>query len=76
MVHTGLFEPSGHFWWEWGLILNTNSPLLPSYWGFSFAVGIGIFFLFFIFLVESNILSMVVKQLVATLEFTQEKMST
>ena len=35
----------------------------------------GIFFFFFL-LVESNILTMVVQQLVATLEFTQEKMST
>ena len=71
-----LFAPSEYPWWVWGFILNKFAPLLPSYWGFSFAVGIGIFFLFFIFLVESNILSMVVKQLVATLEFTQEKMST
>ena len=28
-----LFEPSEHFWWEWGLILSMNSPLLPSCWG-------------------------------------------
>ena len=27
---------------EWGLILNANSPLLPSCWGFSFALGCGI----------------------------------
>ena len=26
----GLFEPSEHLLWGWGLILNTNSPLLPS----------------------------------------------
>ena len=26
----GLFEPSEHLWREWGLILNMNSPLLPS----------------------------------------------
>ena len=26
----GLFEPSVHLWWEWGLILNMNLPLLPS----------------------------------------------
>ena len=25
-----LFEPSEHLWREWDLILNTNSPLLPS----------------------------------------------
>ena len=24
-----LFEPSEHLWWEWGLILKANSPLLP-----------------------------------------------
>ena len=33
----GLFEPSERLWWEWDLILNVNSPLLPSCWGFSFA---------------------------------------
>ena len=38
----GLFEPSEHLWWEWGLILNVNLPLLPSCWGFSFALGHGI----------------------------------
>ena len=38
----GLFEPSSWAWWEWGLILNTNSPLLPSCWGFSFVLGRGI----------------------------------
>ena len=25
-----LLEPSERLWWEWGLILNANSPLLPS----------------------------------------------
>ena len=34
----GLFEPSEHLWWEWGLIVNVNSPLLPSCWGFPFAL--------------------------------------
>ena len=38
----GFFEPSEHLWWEWGLILNTNLPLLPSCWGFSFAFGCGV----------------------------------
>ena len=38
----GFFEPSEHLWWDWGLILNTNSPLLPSCWGFSFAFGRGV----------------------------------
>ena len=36
-----LFEPSEHLWWEWGLILNANSPLLSSCWGLSFALGWG-----------------------------------
>ena len=31
----GFFEPSEHLWREWGLILNANSPLLLSCWGFS-----------------------------------------
>ena len=34
----GSFEPSEHLWREWGLILNMNSPLLPSCWGCSFAL--------------------------------------
>ena len=38
----GLFVPSECLWWEWGLILNVNSPLLPSFWGFSFALGRGV----------------------------------
>ena len=37
-----LFEPSEHFWWVWDLILNAVSPLLPSGWGFSFALGWGV----------------------------------
>ena len=37
----GLFELSECLWWEWVLILNTISPLLPSCWGFS-ALGYGI----------------------------------
>ena len=36
------FEPSRSFWREWGLILNANSPLLLSCWGFSFALGHGL----------------------------------
>ena len=35
----GMFEPSEHLWQVWGLILNVISPLLPSCWGFSFALG-------------------------------------
>ena len=38
----GLFEPSECLWQVWGLILNVNSPLLPSCWGFSFALGHGV----------------------------------
>ena len=39
-----LFEPSEHLWWVWGLILNMISPLLLSFWGFSFALGCGVSF--------------------------------
>ena len=35
----GLLEPSEHLWQVWGLILNVISPLLPSCWGLSFALG-------------------------------------
>ena len=38
-----LFGPSGRLWWVWGLILNVISPLLPSCWGFSFPLDMGIF---------------------------------
>ena len=37
----GFFEPFKHHWQVWGLILNVISPLLPSCWGFSFALGCG-----------------------------------
>ena len=37
-----LFEPFEHLWQEWDLILKVNSPLLPSCWGFSFALGHGV----------------------------------
>ena len=37
-----LFEPSEHLWREWDLILNVNLLLLPSCWGFSFALGCGV----------------------------------
>ena len=37
----GLFEPSEHLWRVWSLTLNVISPLLPSCWGFSFALGHG-----------------------------------
>ena len=38
-AHKVLFEPSEHLWWVWDLILNTISPVLPSCWDFSFALG-------------------------------------
>ena len=38
----GLFEPSEPLWRVWSLILKMFSPLLPSCWGFSFALGTGI----------------------------------
>ena len=38
----GLFEPSEHLWWVWGLSLNTISPLLPSCWCFSFVLERGV----------------------------------
>ena len=55
-----------------GFDSNAISPLLPSCWGFFLALDVG-----YLFLVGSNILlSMVVQQWVAILEFSQEKMST
>ena len=38
----GLLEPSKCLWQVWGLILNAISPLLPSFWVFSFALGCGV----------------------------------
>ena len=35
----GMFEPSECLWWVRGLVLNVISCLLPSCWGFSFALG-------------------------------------
>ena len=64
----GLFEPSNHLWWVWGLVLNAILPLVLSYWGFSSALGHRVSFL-----VWSNILlSMDVQQRVVILEFSQE----
>ena len=40
----GLSELSERHWWLWGLSLNAISPLLPSCWGFSFALGCGVSF--------------------------------
>ena len=42
--HKVLFEPSKRLWRVWDLILNMISPLLPSCWGFSFALGHGVSF--------------------------------
>ena len=38
----GLFEPSECLWQVWGLIIKVILPLLPSCWGFSFALGCGV----------------------------------
>ena len=38
----GMFEPSEHLWKVWGLSLNVILLLLPSCWGFSFALGRGV----------------------------------
>ena len=38
-VHKVLFEPSKCLWWVWSLILNVVSPLLLSFWVFSFVLG-------------------------------------
>ena len=66
----GMFEPSECLWQVWGLTLNMILPLLPSCWGFSFALGHGVSFL-----MGSNILLLiVVQQQVVILEFLQEKM--
>ena len=42
-----LFESSKCLWWMWGLIQDVISPLLPSCWGFSFALGRRVFWFFF-----------------------------
>ena len=43
-VHKVLFEPSEHLWQVWLLIPNVIFPLLPSCWGFSFALGSRVYF--------------------------------
>ena len=43
-AHKVLFEFSDHLWKVWGLILKAILPLLPSCWGFSFALGCGVSF--------------------------------
>ena len=43
-AYSVLFGPSKSLWCVCGLILNVISPLLPSCWGFSFALGCGVSF--------------------------------
>ena len=43
-AHKILFEPSKRLWRVWDLILNAITPLLPSCWGFFFALGRGVSF--------------------------------
>ena len=43
-VHKVLFEPSECLWSVWDLILNAILHLLPSFWGFCFALGHGVSF--------------------------------
>ena len=42
LLRTRFVWASECLWWEWGLIPNMNLPLLPSCWGFSFALGRGV----------------------------------
>ena len=42
--HKVLLEPSEYLWSVWGWILNAILPLLPSFWGGSFAPGCGVSF--------------------------------
>ena len=44
-AHKVWFEHPELLWRVWGLILNVISHLLPSHWGFSFALGCGVSFL-------------------------------
>ena len=74
-AHKVLFEPSFQASLVgMGLAINTVSFLLPSCWGFSFAFVCGVSFFFF-FGASHILLSMVVQQQVAILEFSQWKMS-
>ena len=70
-----LFAPSEHLWWVWGLILNMDSPLLLSSWGFPFALARGYVLFGGGEGCYNIVLSMVVQQLVAILVFLQEKIS-
>ena len=42
LVRTRFVEPSECLWQEQSLILNVNSSLLQSCWGFSFPLGLGV----------------------------------
>ena len=68
-AHKVLFEPSKCLWQVWALILNVILHLLPSCWGFSFALGHGASFFGGIQL----FLPTVVQKQVVILEFLQEK---
>ena len=54
-THQVLFTASEYLWWAWNFILNVIASLLPSYWGFSFALGCEV-----CFLVGPNILLLMV----------------
>ena len=43
-AHKVLLEPSNRLWQVWDLIINVISALIPSCWGFSFALGRGVSF--------------------------------
>ena len=69
-MDTGTWQATVHVVTRVGHVLATKRQQL-SFWGFSFALGHGVSFL-----VGSNILLwMVVQQLAAILEFSQEQMS-
>ena len=70
-THKVLFELFERRWWMWDLILSVISPLLPSCWDFSFALGCEVSFFGGI----QHFLLMAVQQWVEILEFFQEKMS-
>ena len=69
-----LFQPSECLWWVWGFDSKCDFTPYAVLLCFSFALGCGVFFFFFF--VGSNILlSMVVLQRAAILEFSHEKMN-
>ena len=68
----GLFEPSECLWRVRGLIVNLISPLVPSCWGFYFALECRVSSFG-----GSKVLQLrVVQQQVAVSQFSQEKMTT